>query len=255
MCSNDKDACISDVLCYQGGGIDRIWNLRFHRNFHERELGAALSFLEFIQSWIPRGGGDDTSHWCLKGNGMFDTRSYYNIIRGTADSNFPWKGVWKAKIPMRVAFFVWTAVHGQILTLDNLMFKGRILVNRCCMCHRNEETVDHLLLHCSVAHSLWVYMLKIFGIHWVTPGSVESLVYCWSFWLGKFNSDIWNMVPGYLMWIVWTERNRSSFEDTEKSLVQLQALCQKTLFVWSRCWGFSECSTILEFISSLSIAL
>ena len=43
----------------------------FHRDFHERELGAAFSFLEFIQSRIPRDGGNDTSHWCLKGNGMF----------------------------------------------------------------------------------------------------------------------------------------------------------------------------------------
>ena len=163
MCSNDKEACISDVLCYQEGGSDRIWNLRFHRDFHERELGAAFSFLEFIQSWIPRGGGNDTSHWCLKGNDKFDTRSYYNIIRGVVASNCPWKGVWKAKIPRRVAFFVWTAVHGQILTLNNIMLRGRILVNRCCMCHRNEETVDHLLLHCPVAHTLWVYMFKIFG--------------------------------------------------------------------------------------------
>ena len=51
------------------------------------------------------------------------------------------------------------------------------------------------------------------------------------------------------------ERNRRSFEDTEKSLAQLQALCQKTLFDWSRCWGFSDCPTILEFTSSLSTKL
>ena len=124
---------------------------------------------------------------------------------------------------------------------------------------KNNKFVWHELiienLHCPVAHSLWVYMFQIFGTQWVMPGSVESLVYCWSFWLGKFNSDIWIMVPGCLMWIVWTERNWRSFENTEKSLVQLQAFCQKTLFDWSRCWGFSECSTILEFISSLSIAL
>ena len=69
-------------------------------------------------------------------------------------------------------FFVWTAVHGQILTFDNLMLRGRILVNRCCMCHQN------LLLHCPVAHSLWVYMFQIFGTQWVMPGSVESSVYC-----------------------------------------------------------------------------
>ena len=30
-------------------------------------------------------------------------------------------------------FFVWIAVHGQILTLDNLMLRGCILVNQCCV--------------------------------------------------------------------------------------------------------------------------
>uniref|UniRef100_A0A7N2MQS3 Uncharacterized protein n=1 Tax=Quercus lobata TaxID=97700 RepID=A0A7N2MQS3_QUELO len=80
VCCNDKETCISDVLCYQEGGNVRIWNLRFHRDFHERELEAAYSFLEFIQPRIPRGGGIDTSHWCLKGNGKFDRPSYYNII-------------------------------------------------------------------------------------------------------------------------------------------------------------------------------
>ena len=64
-CSNDKEACISDVLCYQEGGNDKIWNLRFYRDFHERELEAAFSFLEFIQSQIPKGVGSDMSHWCL----------------------------------------------------------------------------------------------------------------------------------------------------------------------------------------------
>ena len=65
-CSNDKEACIYDVLCYQEGGNDKIWNLRFYRDFHEKELEAVFSFLEFIQSRIPRGGGNDTSHWCLR---------------------------------------------------------------------------------------------------------------------------------------------------------------------------------------------
>ena len=53
---------------------------------------------------------------------------------------------------------MWTAVHGQILTLDNLRLRGRILMNRCCMCHCNEETVDHLLLHCPVALTMGKYV-------------------------------------------------------------------------------------------------
>ena len=47
--------------------------------------------------------------------------------------------------------------------------------------------------------------------------------------LGKFSSDIWNMVPSCLMWVVWLERNRRSFEALERTLDQLQALSQNTL--------------------------
>ena len=50
------------------------------------------------------------------------------------------------------------------------------------------------------------------------PDSMESLVSCWSNWLGKFASDILNMVPGYLMWVVWLERNRRSFKALERTL-------------------------------------
>ena len=56
------------------------------------------------------------------------------------------------------------------------------------------------------------------------------------------------------MWVVWMERNRCSFEAKEKLLVQLQALCQSTLFDWARCWGSSNRSSILEFLTSLRIA-
>ena len=57
-----------------------------------------------------------------------------------------------------------------------------------------------------------------------------------------------------LMWNIWTERNRRSFEDTGKSLDQLLELCRQTLFDWSRCWGLLDCSTITDFLLSLSIA-
>ena len=98
------------------------------------------------------------------------------------------------------------------------------------MCCCFAEFVNHLLIHCPVAYSLWVRMLQVFGIQWVMPVSVESLVFCWNNYLGKFSSDIWIMVLGCLMWVVWMERNRRSFEAIEKSLE------------WARCWGSSNCS-------------
>ena len=174
------------------------------------------SFLHFIQTRIPRGGGCDRLCWDLNGCGKFDTQSFYHKIRNAVPSTFPWK----VKVPKRVALFMWTAIHGQILTLDNLMLRGRPLANCCCLCCCNVESVDHLLLSCPIAHSLWMYMLQLFGMEWVMLGSVADLLLsCWYHWLGKHSSDIWDLVPGCLLWTIWTERNHRSFEDEEKTVV------------------------------------
>ena len=54
------------------------------------------------------------------------------------------------------------------------------------MCCCTTESMDHLLLHCPVAYSLWVQMLQVFGIQWVMPGSVESLVFVGVIGWGNF---------------------------------------------------------------------
>jgi hypothetical protein len=43
---------------------------------------------------------------------------------------------------------VWSVALGKILTLDNLKRRNIVLVNRCGMCKKEEESIDHLLLHC-----------------------------------------------------------------------------------------------------------
>ena len=53
----DKDVFISDVLGSQQNGEARCWNLSFHRNFRDWELGDVLSFFNLIYSLVPRGRG------------------------------------------------------------------------------------------------------------------------------------------------------------------------------------------------------
>ena len=249
LCLANKEASISDVLSPQVAGNDRVWNLRFYREFNEWELAASYSFLHLIQSRVSRGGGGYSLCWSVNGSGKFDTQSFYHKIRNVTPSSFPWKGIWKVKVPKRVAFFMWIAAHGQILTLDNLMLRGFPLANRCCMCFCIEKSVDHLLIFCSLAHSMWMHMIQLFGIDWVMLGSVVDLLYCWHHWLGKYNSNNWNL--DCLMWTIWTERNRRSFEDFEKLMAQLLDLCQQTLFDWSRCWVFQIFLLLLIFFCLL----
>jgi hypothetical protein len=63
-------------------------------------------------------------------------------------------------------FFVWSAVLRKILTLDNLRKKHVIVINRCYMCKKDGESVDHLLLHCKVAHELRCNIFSRLGLSW-----------------------------------------------------------------------------------------
>jgi len=98
VCSSDKDACISKVLWLLEGGIVRVWDLRFYREFQDWELATSYSLLEFIQSCISQDARSDSLYWHLKGDGKFDTRSFYHVIQDAQNSLFPWKGVWKSKV-------------------------------------------------------------------------------------------------------------------------------------------------------------
>jgi hypothetical protein len=66
-----------------------------------------------------------------------------DLLSTSAQAFAPWKSIWKVKAPSRVAFFVWTAMVGKILTLDNL-HKRNVMVEWCYMCKYCGESIDHL---------------------------------------------------------------------------------------------------------------
>ena len=47
-------------------------------------------------------------------------RSYYKYLSSSAGIAVPWKRIWQTNAPPRVAFYVWVAAMGRILTTDNL---------------------------------------------------------------------------------------------------------------------------------------
>ena len=126
---------------------------------------------------------------------------------------------------------------GKILTCDNLMKQGQTLVGWFCPCRCSGEMVDHLLLHCFMAAGLWSFVFHSFGIHWVLPGKVLDLLFEWRNWFRKHSSDVWNLVPLCLMWMLWQESNLRTFEDLESLEICFIELFATSLFDWSRVWG------------------
>ena len=73
-------------------------------------MGGVDDFLRTLDSNLFPSVNGDCMRWKLIKNGDFDIRSFYNKLRSPLPIIFPWKGVWKVKVPRRISFFVWTAV-------------------------------------------------------------------------------------------------------------------------------------------------
>jgi hypothetical protein len=138
---------------------------------------------------------------------------------------------------------VWSAALCKILTVDNLRKRHIIIMDRCCLCKRDGESMGHLVLHCDVASSLWNNIFTRFGMSWVMPRRVIDLFVCW--WKsGRLRSAaIWKMLPICIFWCVWKERNLRCFEDLESSIDDILASFFHTLYLWT-----------MAFLSSLSIS-
>jgi hypothetical protein len=110
-----------------------------------------LRFFELLYSQQIRHGGVDKICCIPSKRKILEVKSYYKVTANSEPVYGPWKMIWKSKAPQRVAFFVWTAVLGKILMLDNLRKKNIIVMEWCYMCKRSGKSIDHLLLHCEVA--------------------------------------------------------------------------------------------------------
>ena len=93
-------------------------------------------------------------------------------------------------MPVKVGFFAWEASWSKVLTLDQLKKRGRSLADRWYLCGKGEETVGHLLIHCSKAKILWDLLLAIFGISWVFPLCEGDLSFLTRFFCGKALQEV-----------------------------------------------------------------
>jgi hypothetical protein len=149
LLARNKNTLAADHLQIQNASIH--WELDFSHPVQDLDLESIISFLDLLYSSSGNERGVDRLCWqrsTLKG---FAVRSLYKALLLCEGRGVPWKVIWKPKVPPQVVVFVWTAVMGRILTIDNLRRRTILVVDWCCMCKRSGELIDHLLLHCMIA--------------------------------------------------------------------------------------------------------
>jgi hypothetical protein len=173
-----KEAWAKDNFIWRNGVVE--WNVIFIRSIQDWEMDVISTFFERLYSFKLSQGNVDRIYWSPSKKGVFEVKSFYKVLSNPATKMFPWKSIWQTKVPSRVAFFGRNAALGKILIHNNLQKRSIVVVEWCCMCKKNGEFVDHLLIHCEVATRLWHYMFTVFGMEWVMQQKVLDLFACWN---------------------------------------------------------------------------
>ena len=77
--------------------------------------------------------------------------------------NLPAKIIWKLNIPVKVKVFTWLLVLGVHTTIQKRHPHHFLSPGWCVMCKKDNESIDHLFLHCDFSLRLWCNILKEFG--------------------------------------------------------------------------------------------
>lgn len=162
---------------------------------------------------------EDRRVWRFTKHGFFTVKSAYHravqIMSNIHDdrasgSSIPkeWKKIWHIHAIPRVRMFIWRACRNALPTKENLLRRGSELDPICEVCGEAVESVNHVLLHCREAKSVWYGS----GLR-LDVGSLPN---------HSFKSFMWTAMhhypPEYVSllaynaWEIWKARNRVCLE-------------------------------------------
>lgn len=63
--------------------------------------------------------------------------------------------IWKLHLPPKIRTFCWKFLHNGLPLGANLVSRGLNMDGLCTFGCHNEETMDHLFLHCPIVRAVW----------------------------------------------------------------------------------------------------
>eukprot|EP00253_Pinus_taeda_P013029 PITA_13029 len=162
--------------------------------------------------------GSDILRWGNSIKGSFSTKEAYFLTSEQLDNDLTtdWRIIWERNWWPKVSMFIWLATKNKILTWDRIQKKGFIGPSRCCLCKLEEETRDHLLIHCPFAKTLWIRAKRTFGKPENSPCEFKEVVFQWN--AEVFQCQVvrraWDLISGFSLWMIWKERNRRIFQNS-----------------------------------------
>uniref|UniRef100_M1BPG1 Serine endopeptidase degp2 n=1 Tax=Solanum tuberosum TaxID=4113 RepID=M1BPG1_SOLTU len=96
------------------------------RHCNDWEVQRVADFLSKLDQFPGVQAGEDHLWWQGNSKGIFKVYAAYKIMNQSNHqiANWPWKQIWRIKVPHKVSIFVWLLAKEATLTVDNLMSRG-----------------------------------------------------------------------------------------------------------------------------------
>ncbi|KAF7817649.1 uncharacterized protein G2W53_031618 [Senna tora] len=170
--------------------------------------------------------GPDKMVWPFTVDGSYSVKTGYHCAikdvtsleegsssSGSEDAKI-WNVIWKAKVQPKIKNFIWRLVKNAIPVKDNLARRKMKVDNRCPLCLKDSETIEHCFIYCDRARAIWFGSI----FQWSNPNENNLPMLKWvenkitSFTENSGDADRYCSYFFNLLLAMWKTRNEFCFE-------------------------------------------
>lgn len=116
---------------------------------------------------------------------VMDKEAYNAIVHTFTHYSSRWRReeLWKWHLRLKVKCFTWLMLENKIMTWDNVVKRGGVVLNICGLCTEGDKSVDHLLVSYYFTKQVWWQVTRAFNISqdWGGP----NIISCFDRWIRR----------------------------------------------------------------------
>ncbi|KAL9667760.1 hypothetical protein QQ045_002125 [Rhodiola kirilowii] len=230
-----------EEMGYWANGVWQ-WQVIFRRPLYQWEEESRGILMEELSQIHLKRNEEDKVAWTHSSDGSFSINSLMTAAMKIREKRNKWEPIpiqlWNGLSPPKVELLIWKIYSDSLPS--KMMLYGRKILKRdqnlkCDLCGIEQETTDHLLIHCQWSWKLWANSLTWWGGVWVMSETTRCLLESWH--VGgetRAYNRMWKTLCYAVLWSIWDERNKRCFKEKRRSVGEIGELVKARVAWWSK---------------------
>ncbi|XP_071700130.1 uncharacterized protein [Rutidosis leptorrhynchoides] len=230
----EKDASISDRVCFSDSGIVFNWSWSTLPGWRAADelasLTAEIEKFKFSNNQHP------SWTWKFNPNGLFSTESLMHHLNSLAAATLGplTPTVLNSSVPQKIGIFIWRAKQNKLPVRTELDKKDIDLdFVRCPVCDDDVETLLHSLVRCANSIDIWDRIKRWWNLDQLHITSLSDLANVSNAQIStNLGSALWQSVVWITSYYIWLHSNDRAFGKKNLSTSKIVSEIQSKSFEW-----------------------